>query len=155
MLSLKTVTELDSPTVIDNHHWIWQGTVESVTWKYARVVWTHSNSPVFPGPIVEDDRPSRRRLGRAEDDATISLLTEVSTKESMTNDYYSKTKCPCKPCKIQTCDSDSFGPIIVQESAPIWDDASFAFSLAIAANQATFVKGRFVQVVDMKGSVQS
>jgi hypothetical protein len=70
------------------------------------------------------------------------------------SDYYSETKCPCKPCKIQVCDRDEFGPIIVKETAPIWDDSSYAFCLAIETNQATFVKSRFVQTVNLKGEVR-
>jgi hypothetical protein len=69
-------------------------------------------------------------------------------------DYYSQTKAPCHPCKIQTCDRDAFGPIIVEETMPIWDDHEYAFVLAIRAHQATFVPGRFVQTVNLKGEVQ-
>lgn len=70
--------QYDSVTVVDGNHWIWQGTVESMTWKYARVVWTHSNSPIFGGPITQDEQPSRPRgLYRSDDDPTISLLQEA------------------------------------------------------------------------------
>jgi hypothetical protein len=67
--------QYDSPTIIDGHHWIWQGYVESITWKYARIVWTHSNNPVFDGPIVENEQPSQPIANdRSKDDPTISLI---------------------------------------------------------------------------------
>jgi hypothetical protein len=69
------------------------------------------------------------------------------------SDYCTETKCPVKPCEIQVCDRDEFGPIIVEETGLIWDDASYAFCLAIRVNQATFTPGRFVQTVEQKGNV--
>jgi hypothetical protein len=48
--------QYDSATIIDGHHWIWQGTVISITWKYARIEWTRANSAVFADqPIAETD----------------------------------------------------------------------------------------------------
>jgi hypothetical protein len=58
----------------------------------------------------------------------------------MSQDYYSQTKAPCKPCKIQTCDRDAFGPVIIEETMPIWDDHEYAFVLAIRAQQATLAR---------------
>jgi hypothetical protein len=36
-----------------NDRWIWEGTVERVTWKYSYVRWETANSPVFGGPLTE------------------------------------------------------------------------------------------------------
>ena len=82
--------QYDSPTVIDNHHWIWQGTVIRVTWKFVYISWTHSNSPVFPGPIVEDEAPHTGYFTRAYNNMNISLIVPpapepVATIEDLKN----------------------------------------------------------------------
>lgn len=48
----------------DGTPWTWQGQVVSVSNKYATVSWTHSNRPVFGGPITRDENPKLRRLYR-------------------------------------------------------------------------------------------
>jgi hypothetical protein len=63
-LTVGDAVQYDSPTVIDNHHWIWQGVVVGVTWKYVSVEWTHSNSPVFEGPIVENEKTHINQYNR-------------------------------------------------------------------------------------------
>lgn len=73
-LKVGDAVQYDSPTVINNHHWIWQGTVTRVTWKYCYITWTHSNSPVFPGPIVENDKPVTKAVPRTKNGDLYTLI---------------------------------------------------------------------------------
>lgn len=46
---------------IKGNRWIWRGHVTRVTWKYAYILWTHSNSPVFGGEVTKDDEGKTAR----------------------------------------------------------------------------------------------
>ena len=76
-LKVGDFVQYDSPTVINGHHWIWQGTVTRVTWKFVYITWTHANSPVFPGPIVETESTVTNAFTRTNCDMGISLIAPV------------------------------------------------------------------------------